>query len=223
MENHISKLLKLENQKAVENIAKYHKYVKLTSDMIYFLSRKFIVEDKTGNLLFKAFFSNTIVNLQLALLSILRNHDVQSCLNLRISLESLCLAVYSLSLKNIKSTNDFKNTNKAYKWIAKDFLDISKNIKLIKNKINTEFAHSNINTSACNLRVLDEKEYLCFFDACFDNVIVQRLRVVSEIVYLAMDLIEKVISKYQHGIVLSKNSNREIMSFRKTMEEDGSN
>lgn len=104
-------------------------------------------------------------------LSILRRHGVQAQLMLRYSIETACLAAYSLHHPDVGHylVNDEigskpvrKVTDKVYKWLEKQYPDHSKRLKMVKNRINDYYAHGNLFAS---MLTLDRETYTySYFD-----------------------------------------------------------
>jgi len=201
-----------------------HFTIELGDDIIYFLSREFLHTIKDENAVFLSFFTQISVDLELAVLSTLRRHDIQACMMLRHALESSCLAAYALSSQPVTNEDEAISEyghpeNKSYAWIKKEFPTQSENIKQIKGKINKNFAHANIKTSATNLIVTDEKIAPTFFDSDGNETIPKRLYVISEITWHVLDLLDRAIEKANYGIVLKENSVKRINEFSEQMNK----
>lgn len=223
-ESHIIHLNALENSRFQESFIKHPNSLKLVDDIIYFLSHEFIDTTTDRNNFFKVFFTQISVDLNLAVLSILRRHDIQACLMLRHALESICLAAYAISFcepitSESEFVNNFKDTKKAYIRIEKEFPKRSESIKKIKEKINENFSHANIKTSAANLTEKDGEMNPCFFDSNNNETLPKRFFVVSEVAYLALDLLEMKIKKSDSGIVLNKGVDGRIRDFAKQIDK----
>src|SRR3989339_2020152 len=103
---HIEHLIALENDKVQEAWNNYSTHLKVADDIIYFLSREFVNTTNDKNVIFMAFFTQISVDLELAMLSTLRRHDIQACLMLRHALESACLAAYALFSKPVTNKDE---------------------------------------------------------------------------------------------------------------------
>ncbi|MBI4802612.1 MAG: hypothetical protein HY796_08835 [Elusimicrobia bacterium] len=223
-EAHINHLLALENDKVKEALINYSAYLKMADDMIYFLSREFLDTIKDENVIFLSFFAQISVDLELAVLSTLRRHDIQACCMLRHALESTCLAAYALFSKSVadedKAMSEYGHpAKKLYKWIAKEFPEQSENIKKIKEKINDNFSHANIKTSAANLIVRNEKINPTFFDSNSNETVPKRLYVISEITWHVLDLLDQAIKKANCGVALKEDSVKKINEFSGRMDK----
>jgi len=214
---HIEHLIALENDKVQEAWNNYSTHLKVADDIIYFLSREFVDTTSDKNVIFMSFFTQISVDLELAMLSTIRRHDIQACMMLRHALESIPLAAYSLFSKQVIDkcgiVAEFGNTGKACDWIKNNYPEHSENIKGIKGKINNHYSHANITTAAPNLIIGDDKTFSCFFDSNSDKTLPKRLYIISEIAWLALDLIDKAIGKTNGGVVLNKDSDQKIKDF----------
>ena len=202
----ISKLNGLENDRFQEGLLKYPDGFTLVDDILQSLSHGFLGEGHDENRPFLAFYAQACADLQLAVLSTLRQHDVQSCLMLRHALESVGLAAYSTVFKSSADGNEvvaaFGDKDKGYKWIEAGFPEDSQKLKVLKKKINDNFAHSNILTAATRLSEVGGKLNLHFFDTNSSRLMGSRLYVIAEIGWLAMDLLEKAVKKANNGITV---------------------
>lgn len=221
---HINPLIALENDKVQEALNTYAGYLKVADDIICFLSREFLDTIKDENAIFMSFFTQISVDLELAVLSTLRSHDIQACLMLRHALESACLAAYASFPKLVtnedKATSEYGHPeNKSYEWIEKEFPKQSENIKKIKGKINRNFAHANIKTSATNLIITDERITPTFFDSDGNGTIPKRLYVISEITWHVLDLLDRAVKKANCGIILKENSVKRINAFSEQIDK----
>ena len=221
---HINNLIALENDKVQEALNNYSGHLKVADGIINFLSREFLDTIRDENAIFMAFFTQISVDLELAMLSTLRRHDIQACLMLRHALESACLAAYALFSKPVTNKDEAISEsghpeNKSYEWIEKEFPKQSENIKKIKGKINENFAHANITTSATNLIITDEKTTPTFFDSDGNATIPKRLYVISEITWHVLDLLDQAIKKANCGVVLKEGSVKRINDFSEQMDK----
>lgn len=214
---HINRLIALENDKVQEALNKYSAYLKMADDMIYFLSHEFLDTIKDENVIFMSLFTQISIDLELAVLSTLRRHNIQACLMLRHALESTCLAAYALSSKPVTNEYgvmaEFGHTTKAYKWIETEFPKQSENIEKIKSMINDNYSHANIITSAPNLIIRGEKINPTFFDLDGNKTIPKRLYIISEIAWLVLDLLDRAIKKSNGGVILNESSDKKIKDF----------
>jgi len=223
MSEGIARLNALENDNFQEALNKYPAFLKLPDDIIYSLSREFVDTVKNENIIFLSFHGQVCVDLQSAALSTLRQHDAQACLMLRHALEATALAAYATIFKpgadEAGIMAEFGHTGKAYKWIEAEFPESSKNIKRLKEKINENFSHANITTAAPNISERDGKLNLHFFDTNSAALIGPRLYVISEIAWIAMDLLEKAIVKANNGIVVQEGTDKRIKDFSEQIDK----
>jgi len=221
---HINHLIALENDKVQEALNNYSVYLTVADEIVYFLSREFVDTIKDENAIFMSFFTQISTDLELAVLSTLRRHDIQACLMLRHALESACLAAYALFSKPVTNEDEAISEyghpeNKAYKWIEKEFPKQSENIKKIKGKINENFSHANIKTSATNLIITEEKTTPTYFDSDGNETIPKRLYVISEITWHVLDLLDQAIKKANCGVILKEDSVKRINEFSERMNK----
>jgi len=202
----LSKLNALENDKFQEGLLKYADYFKVVEDILHSLSHGFLGAGQDENRPFFAFYAQACADLQLAVLSTLRQHDVQACLMLRHALESVGLAVYATGFKLSVDENEvvaaFGDKDKVFKWIEAGFPEDSQKLKVLKKKINDNFAHANILTAATRLSEVGDKLNLHFFDTNSSRLMGSRLYVIAEIGWLAMDLLEKAVTKANNGVAV---------------------
>ncbi|TAK95079.1 hypothetical protein EPO05_05210 [Patescibacteria group bacterium] len=112
----------------------------------------------------------------LTLLAIVRLHASQSQVNLRMLLESMVLSAYALEHDDITEYYEVGSdgaalvkeqaSDKAYKWLEKNYQEESKFIKMMKNNINSLWSHSNVLHGSLNTKVVKPGSFVQTF---FDN------------------------------------------------------
>jgi hypothetical protein len=117
-----------------------------------------IVRIDRGHQLFMAYYSAVRKASICATLSALRQHKVQSSLNLRQAIEGTVLMTYALmnprpeileGVTEISPRIEDKLSDKARKWLAGAYPPYSEKLKLLKDNINETDSHANlINTYA---------------------------------------------------------------------------
>jgi hypothetical protein len=173
---------------------------------LVFLTGNFISNIQSDAYVFSLFIIQTQKSLTLALLSCLRNHDVQFHMMLRYALESAVLAGYALHNTNFEDFA-YKNSDgnlypkdtakgKAYKWIESHFSTYSNKIKYMKNTINETFAHANILSTPYNYEVDGFMIRKLFFDIPDSLISQQRLWWLANVSFGLLDFISAVAKKH---------------------------
>ncbi len=190
----INSLLEKENQIARNNQRKYKNLIDNTDKIIRLLPE--IVEINNRKAAVFYFLFNQVHNgLNLSLLSILRRHEVQSQFVLRHTIETSCLAVYSLH--NTNKEDFMKNDNigakpvknvekKSYKWLNENYPRQSERLKLVKDQINGYYAHGNLFNSFKTINNKDGIKMLGFFDKkdkLFEQTLIWKIGYVSCIIF----------------------------------------
>jgi len=223
MSKGIARLNSLENDKLLEALEKYPAFFKLADDIVNSLSREFVDTVRNENIIFLSFHSQVCADLQLAVLSTLRHHDIQACLMLRHALESIALAAYATIFKpgadEAGILSEFGSTGKAYKWIETEFPEYSKKIKRLKEIINENYSHANITTAAPRISEREGKLNLHFFDTNSEALIASRLYAISEIGWLAFDFLEKAVQKANNGIGVQAGTDKRIKDFAEQIDK----
>jgi hypothetical protein len=145
-------LAEQENAIVYEFILQNQELVRNTEELIELLVN--VAEIRKGDAMAYYFLHGQVKNaLSQCLLSILRDHEVQAQLMLRYSIETACLAAYSLHYTRIENfmVNDEigakpvqKIKEKAHKWLSQRYPDHSKNLQRLKNNVNEYYAHGNL-------------------------------------------------------------------------------
>ncbi len=140
-------------------------------------------------------------SISLALISILRKHDVQCQLMMRQFLEASILAAFSLENKKLETfgvqTEEGlleinENAKKqAYKWLNENYGEISKKTKAMKDTINKLASHANLVSASMNCSDLTS-----FYDLEADHVIKQRLWWIGNVIIGMSDLLIQVNKKH---------------------------
>lgn len=149
---------------------------------------------------YNAFLPLARKSILLALLSILRKHDIQCQLMMRQFLEASVLAAYALNNKRLQSfghiteeglleINETAKDN-AYKWLNEDYGEISKKIKHMKDAINSLASHANL-VSATH----SASDLYSIYDIEAVHVIKQRLWWIGNVIIGVLDLLKKVNMK----------------------------
>lgn len=158
---------------------------------------------------FCSFLSSTQISLTLALLSIIREHDIQAKMIVRNALESAVLACYSLYKPNIANRyQEFKDNpdkqatlhkrviEKAYKWIEKEFSSHSDTVKFFKDMINSNYAHANIIMAQRGIISYNKEIHLTFFDKPDPLMTIQGIWYVAHVTFGILDLFAKSAASY---------------------------
>lgn len=150
---------------------------------------------------YNAFLPLARKSILLALLSILRKHDIQCQLMMRQFLEASVLAAYALNDKRLQSfghityeeglleINETAKDN-AYKWLNKNYEEISEKIKYMKDAINSLASHANLVSAT-----LSASDPHSIYDIEAVHVIGQRLWWIGNVIIGVLDLLIKVNTK----------------------------
>jgi len=194
----------VKENKLVQNAGnKYGEYYRTAKNCI--ILTECIKYSSEEGMIFVHFWSQISTNLQLALLSTVRRHTVQTYMLLRQVLESSTYAYYGLYLKsfekfgNISSKETFKIKenvkNPAHQWLNKFYPKQSNEIKSLKLFINQNFAHANIgNTQFSVIEHSDRKKSMYFFDHDKNSIHIKRMfLLIIEIANLVLSLLKEVL------------------------------
>jgi len=195
----------LENDMVSKAGATYGDVYNTASTSIILLN-ECIDEVDRNSYLFMQYLSQTRASLMLALLSAVRKHETQTYMNLRQALESAVLAAYGLSKPDFSEhgsitedkmiTLNDKVKSKAYSWLQKEFPTHSKNIKALKDHINSYAAHSNFLNSASTF-VNKGHGFVCnFFDTNNIFLIKSQIWITADTSMGLLMLITDVVKKY---------------------------
>lgn len=132
---------------------KYGEVYQNAEDLVMLLLNCITSQVKSKSWIFVGFLTQVQKSILLALMSVLRKHDVQALMMLRNALESSVLAVYSLyeiNPDNYGTINETGNMDinqkiriNSYKWIDENYHYHSEKIKYFKDMINNSNAHAN--------------------------------------------------------------------------------
>lgn len=199
--------LSIKENELVKNAEnKYGEYYRVAKRCIA-LAECIKYSSKEG-MVFLHFWSQVSINLQLALLSTVRRHTVQTYMLLRQVLESSTFAYYGLYLKsfekygNISNKKTFKikeNVKRpAQQWLNKFYPKQSKEIKRMKLFINQYFAHANLGNTQFNIIELSNRnKSIHFFDHDKNSIHIKRMfLVIIEIANLVLSLLKEVLKDY---------------------------
>ena len=227
----IIKISELEHKMVHDASKDYGEYWVYANEAIHLL-QNFVDGVAIEAQAFSIFLSQIQKSSTLAVLSTLRRHDVQALIMIRHLSESTVLAAYSLveyelnkyiyTSKNGYAMEKKDIKKRAYKWIEKEYPDISKRIKLAKDQINDLYAHANLLSAFTNYKISEENNIVLeFFDKKDDVFTKQRLWWIGNISFGIIDLITKVNRK--HSLIstkdISNNMLRLMMLNNKLQEE----
>jgi hypothetical protein len=188
------------------NIAeyKYGIYFELTHSILNYLM-VFYQKPKYEAHLFIRFTMQVQKGLYLAFLSALRNHDVQTGMMLRYSLESAALALYSMFEKNEDiyrkyredgTIESIKITKKVMNWLEDQSTEFANSLKIMKDTISEHLAHGNVLPTVFNSTLKDDKFTFHFFDIEHKEITKQRLWWIADICFGFMDMAAHLNLKY---------------------------
>lgn len=188
------------------NIAEYEykEFYQLAEKMVGYLLDFYEKPKLEANLYFR-FLSQVQKSLYLSLLSTLRQHDIQTNMMLRYSLESISLCLYSMYERNEDVYREFlddgtvqsyKITKKVGIWLESESPQFAQSIHFMKNSINAFASHGNILPTAFNSTLDDGKFTFHFFDIEQPNITKQRLWWISDICFGFLDMSSKINLKY---------------------------
>lgn len=147
-------------------------------------------------LIFSLFLNQLIKHANLALLSALRRHHVQSTLGLRFATESACWAAFAIAHHEKESFADFEVENfvdptkklkgEMYKWIEENYKPSNDSMKRFKDGLNALSTHANIVDTWRNFH--PEKLTHDFFDIPEDHHIKTDVWAVANLCMGTIDL-----------------------------------
>ncbi|OMC76805.1 hypothetical protein BK125_17275 [Paenibacillus odorifer] len=182
----------------------YKEFYQLAEKMVGYLLNFYEKPKLEANLYFR-FLSQVQKSLYLSLLSTLRQHDIQTNIMLRYSLESISLCLYSMYERNEDvyrefsddgTVQSFKITKKVGTWLESESSQFAQSIHFMKNTINAFSSHGNILPTAFNSNLDDGKFTFHFFDIVQPNITKQRLWWISDICFGFLDMSSKLNLKY---------------------------
>jgi hypothetical protein len=213
-----------ENRLVREAPEQFGQFFKLTKDTIDY-SWDFISSLDLNAYVFNAFLTQANKSLSLALLSIIRYHNVQSHQLIRNAIESIALACYALDNPNQDNfvildeskkilLDKPKVKVKAYKWLNEHYPKHSGHLNMVKTEfINNYYAHSGLIDAATNIKHSEEE----FLNSAFDDIhplIVKMLLVsLSNLTIMMIELVGLVLNDYPLAKV-DIGHNERIQQFR---------
>ncbi|KWD85130.1 hypothetical protein WL71_03465 [Burkholderia ubonensis] len=155
---------------------------------------------------FLRFLAQMKKSLLLCVVSVIRQHRVQGMMNLRYFLETTSHAAYGLAhkdpaayLKDGEIDDPKVISGKAYKWLEREYPTVSKEIKRMKDEINSETAHANILNSIYTFALEGEPVEAIrneLFDFDDPKQVMADLCNCAHAGVLALELLESVRLKY---------------------------
>lgn len=198
----IMDIAKAGNEILLDTIAKNSRLTIHGNDIIFFLN-DFYEEIRPEAIHFLAFLTQLRKSLVLSLLSLLRRHENQAQLMMRLAIESISKAGYTLTVtddKEVVNCHDDDTMSeakgfqkKAYDWIETTYPRHSEKLKYFKNLINYHYSHSNIFSAASDWSptIGDGGIYSPFFDKEDQLLIDAGLWQLANIALFGIDLISK--------------------------------
>jgi hypothetical protein len=219
----IEKINEQEYQLVKEANVKYGEYYNLAKQLTEY-SFDIIKSNYKGYLIVCLLYAPIPKCLTLTLLSIIRKHSYQHSLNIRTALDYLTLMLYSMEKPDSENFGCF-NTEKVFKhddnsvynaskWLKEKYGSAIDSFKHLKDIINQEFAHSNINNAKLNISINEDfSTETKQFDIVDDiDVEVQIMGFCSLLLNL-YELIELVAKDYPNAIVLRDNFSSDLQNF----------
>lgn len=157
----------------------------------------FIDEVRPDAWIFVLFLGQIKKHALLAILSVARQHHVQSMLNMRQVLEAGSNAAYGLANPNkddyVVNENNVLITkdsldNKRRRWLEENYKDKSDSIKNMKGSINNSCAHSNMVYAFNNFSMEDHAFHTPFFDTTKDRWVKTDFWMIGNVLMGLMDL-----------------------------------
>lgn len=156
-----------ENAMVLSAEEKHGKYFLHAKNMVTLMNNMVDSVNKPMRIFFLLFLSQTRNNLTLALLSTIRQHHVQTGMNLRQVLEASAWAAYGMAHedegaffrksdtgKTITTPDTLKNARD--KWLTVNHAVKSKEIKQLKKQINETVAHANVVYTFQNFAIMSD-------------------------------------------------------------------
>jgi len=188
-----------------------------------------VTHAQADRLLFRGAYSHVRKMAGLAVLSALRQHRVENALNLRQVIEGTSLFGYlarhpeitggwakpTATIDDIFKSNDLTR-NISFEWIAKEFPELSDDLRFYKDHINRNLSHATIlNTTFVfdyrNVETADER----FFDVQNEHETCSALMVTGQVITLATIMLFKV-SRDSECITLRQGIEPAINGLMKT-------
>jgi len=205
MKHSLIEISEEENKLVTDAKNKYGKVYENAENLV-FLLWDFLKSTEADAWIFVSFLSQVQKFAVLSLLSMIRQHNAQSLMNIRQVFEAGVLAVYALHEIN-DTTYYYKDQNgiayvkedikeKAYKWLEENHKSHSDTIKNQKKTINNMWTHSSILLTSLNFQLEKEEN---FFNSFFDKE--DELQTKNNLWFLAnscwglLDLFAKEITK----------------------------
>ncbi|MFK7692869.1 hypothetical protein [Paenibacillus sp. HJGM_3] len=184
----------------------YGEFFDVANSCIRFLWR-FHYETNADCWIFLGFLAQIQKSLQLAILSTLRRHDIQTSMMLRYTLETICLSLYSMEFREEKYFSKYlgdgtvlptKALSDSYNWLNKILPEQSEKIKNIKESINKFSVHGNILPSFYNTDLFKEdgKATIFFFDKEHSDITKMRMWWIADTCIGYMMMISIVNEKF---------------------------
>lgn len=176
----------------------YGDYFKVANSIVMFLW-KFSGKIDPDFWIFTAFLSQVQKSALLALMSAVRQHDIQTSMMMRYTLESATLAVYSTHEKNEDCYHEIKEDGtvspndalrKAYKWMEKAYPEYNEIVKFQKATLNKHSTHGNILPSVFNVDFHEEgKVRFNFFDTTTKDLTNFKIWCIADICFKFLNVI----------------------------------
>lgn len=204
----IYSISKQENELIRHASSYYGEYFYHAKEIIEFIQNFITGINNPKAWIFVGMFTQVHKHLLLALLSVLRFHNIQAEMDLRQALEAIVLAAYGIAHPKeedfIKKYNDgsinmkkVKNKNKKiYDWFECNYREYSKKIKNYKNMINEMSAHASLAMSPKNFSFENDEMKYRFFDLVDKKFVFLDLWKISNISLGFLDIIYKINRKF---------------------------
>ncbi len=198
----IMDIAKAENEILLDTIAKNSRLAIHANDIIFFLN-DFYEGIRPEAIHFLAFLTQLRKSLVLSLLSLLRRHENQAQLMMRLAIESISKTGYALTVTDDKEVVNYHDDGtmseakgfqkKAYDWIETTYPRHSEKLQYFKNLINYLYSHSNIFSAASGWSptIGDGEIYSPFFDKEDQLLMDAGLWQLANIALFGIDLISK--------------------------------
>lgn len=196
----INEISKFENEFILKSSQRYGKYYKNAVDALELLDES-IKSIDISEFVFHSFYFQIKKSLQLALLSMLRLHEIQASMMMRYAVESSTMAAYSLYKTNTnnylytdeygRATLKSKTQKKCYAWLETNYPTHSASIENKKKMLNMFSTHSNLFNTFKNIEINDFSYSLFDVIKDDDEIYVFLWNIANTTIFI-MDMLEDV-------------------------------
>jgi hypothetical protein len=220
----LEQIIAKENDKVSQNMQNMNEICNLLDRVFYFIDESFIARRTKESDGYISCYARACVHFKIAVLSLLRNHFSSYCLEHRYAIEYSVLAAYLLQVgwpkidcaASVEEYADLKNC--AYKWISKEFPEVSKNIRDTKKGLNKFGTHANL--AVASLTFDYEESISSYFDD-LDNFVskAQMCNIVNSV--LLFTNLYVIVNERNSWLLINESASEQWKAIKHDLEKIG--